>query len=89
MGSEHDKEVDVGRVAQAPHRVHVPLLVQGQAVVHGTVKMDGQLREGSIGPVAVRCSVPLAAPRRMSTVIFFDVYGNGRAGGVVDRKNIL
>ena len=42
---EHGQQVGPGRVAQAPDRVHVALLVQGQAVVDGAVQVDGELRE--------------------------------------------
>ena len=42
---EHRQHVGLVRVADAPDRVHVGLLVQRQAVVDGAVQVDGELRE--------------------------------------------
>ena len=45
MGSQHGQQVGIRGIAEPPHRIHVPLLVQGEAVVDSTVQVDSQLRE--------------------------------------------
>ena len=42
---EESEQVLAGGIAQAEHRIHVLLLVQGQALIDGPVQVDGELRE--------------------------------------------
>ena len=45
MRGQNSQQVHVSRAAQPPHRIHVPLFVQRESVVHRSVQVDGQLRE--------------------------------------------
>ena len=42
---EESEQVLAGGIAQAEDRIHVLLLVQGQALIDGPVQVDGELRE--------------------------------------------
>ena len=42
---EEPEQVLAGGIAQAKDRIHVLLLVQGQALIDGPVQVDGELRE--------------------------------------------